>query len=732
MSQREWVGMCKDAKVPVPIGEINDAHRRCDRATKEEKEAAKAKGGAARSDKQLNLSEFLEALCRLAVKLLSTSGAGRKALKSGNGGEGFKRLLEKYLLPLKEKDTMAVYRENMFENAEVDRVLEEMKEPLNKQFLAVSKRKTKILDPKKRPKGDGKSPSPVEEPLLTVEDFVKDIDKCKMFCDLKEVVPDPIKGNPDVHCEIEFSRLDAERGFIESQDREQAMLAMLTGDETLMAQSSNLDFDEYLRLIAFCGLMMFRNIERMPPHEKVEAFATTLTAHRGVNGPAPLLNYQDYVIRERLDVCIKYSLSKGLKRFNPDKDLTQSEKDAQPNEWIATWKKMNLDDCHGWPIWEKEVFTLLGEAYDELGSIFAYYAKSGGVGTSATSAFQLQQAEVTNFALDCELPTPQFMMTRIHTLMEISDQGDAKTEKLNRFVGDEKVETKRKGGDNALELFEFLELIVRVSFQRANPKYGSVGNREAKYPLPGVLEKCLKEQILPKAKRDKLREILEALKASEDISAIYKEYEKLPLDRGGGLKKMFDDKAYETRQGIQNYAVKTISLDTMTIWLGPDFVGDGSKCKNILKDILVEPTPQVTGNMELPRHTNLSNLDLKGAYSTAQKKGGDNQAGGADGIGIDYEEFLWTLGLCGHIKYEEIPEMTLPMRVEGIIRNFLQEEDEHKVISKYCCPPLPLYDTSLAVPLEGGTQADLDTFINFWKRCDFKHIFGMCTHNAPL
>ena len=76
--------------------------------------------------------------------------------------------------------------------------------------------------------------------------------------------------------------------------------------------------------------------------------------------------------------------------------------------------------------------------------------------------------------------------------------------------------------------------------------------------------------------------------------------------------------------------------------------------------------------------------------------------------------------------------MTLPMRVEGIIRNFLQEEDEHKVISKYCCPPLPLYDTSLAVPLEGGTQADLDTFINFWKRCDFKHIFGMWFCTAPL
>jgi hypothetical protein len=112
MSQREWVLMCKDARIPVPIGEINDAHRRCDRPTKEEKEAALAtKGGAAKADKKLVFHEFVEALLRLAVKLLATTGAGRKALKAGNGGEGFKKLISKYVLPLKANDAMAEVRE---------------------------------------------------------------------------------------------------------------------------------------------------------------------------------------------------------------------------------------------------------------------------------------------------------------------------------------------------------------------------------------------------------------------------------------------------------------------------------------------------------------------------------------------------------------------------------------------------------------------------------------------
>ena len=86
-----------------------------------------------------------------------------------------------------------------------------------------------------------------------------------------------------------------------------------------------------------------------------------------------------------------------------------------------------------------QVFDILAAAFDEFSSIFSYYAKSGGVGTSATSAFQLQQAEVTNFALDCGLATKEFAMSRVHSLMEVSDQTDAVVVKANRFVGDEKV-----------------------------------------------------------------------------------------------------------------------------------------------------------------------------------------------------------------------------------------------------------------------------------------------------
>jgi hypothetical protein len=64
------------------------------------------------------------------------------------------------------------------------------------------------------------------------------------------------------------------------------------------------------------------------------------------------------------------------------------------------------------------------------------------------------------------------------------------------------------------------------------------------------------------------------------------------------------------------------------------------------------------------------------------------------------------LGLCGQIKYEEVTEMTLLQRVEGIIANYLKGEgpgwgDEHDVITKAVVEPILRFDTSYAVPSGG-------------------------------
>ena len=48
-------------------------------------------------------------------------------------------------------------------------------------------------------------------------------------------------------------------------------------------------------------------------------------------------------------------------------------------------------------------------AHPELSSIFTYYAKSGSGGKSVGATFTLQQNEISNFALDCDITSSKFV-----------------------------------------------------------------------------------------------------------------------------------------------------------------------------------------------------------------------------------------------------------------------------------------------------------------------------------
>ena len=120
-------------------------------------------------------------------------------------------------------------------------------------------------------------------------------------------------------------------------------------------------------------------------------------------------------------------------------------------------------------------------------SLFNQYAKHSGGGAVASKS--LQQTELVNLALDCCLATAAFPMARIQavfTLADLKDDG--------------------KAGDGALELHEFLEAVVQLSFSRANPRCGEAGheNDAPAHPLPGCLEQMLHKNLMPIATRERL------------------------------------------------------------------------------------------------------------------------------------------------------------------------------------------------------------------------------------
>ena len=70
--------------------------------------------------------------------------------------------------------------------------------------------------------------------------------------------------------------------------------------------------------------------------------------------------------------------------------------------------------------------------------------------------------------------------------------------------------------------------------------------------------------------------------------------------------------------------------------------------RKVTREITVDPTPIVKGVPLAPRHSNLSWLDAKGAFAACQ---GASEDGSQT---MTFDEFVVCLGLCGHIKNEEI------------------------------------------------------------------------------
>ena len=152
--------------------------------------------------------------------------------------------------------------------------------------------------------------------------------------------------------------------------------------------------------------------------------------------------------------------------------------------------------------------------------------------------------------------------------------------------------------------------------------------------------------------------------------------------------------------------------------MGQQGKGDMDSASGIVREVTVKPTPAVKGMVMTPVHSNLSQLDIKGAFVTAQNE--DTSDDGVDSRQtIDFEEWCICLGLCGQIKYEEVTEMTLRDRIEGIIANYLKGEgpgwgDEHDVITKAVVAPILRFDTAYAVPTGGQPCDEFEVALDTW------------------
>ena len=140
----------------------------------------------------------------------------------------------------------------------------------------------------------------------------------------------------------------------------------------------------------------------------------------------------------------------------------------------------------------------------------------------------------------------------------------------------------------------------------------------------------------------------------------------------------------------------------------------------VLNELLVRPTSAFKGVLLPEVHTSLSALDVKGAFVACQ--GAEHGEEGAPTI--DFEAFLVCLALCGHVKYEEVEQMSLAQRVSGIVANFLGEKDEQQVLTEVLAPRVERFDCTGVTPPAGLEPESHELFMRCWHRMDLSHVFG--------
>ena len=239
-------------------------------------------------------------------------------------------------------------------------------------------------------------------------------------------------------------------------------------------------------------------------------------------------------------------------------------------------------------MWEGEV-ELLKANFGGVQAIFAQYAKGDADSGSAKGAMTMQQTELTEFAVDCCIETPEFPMTRVIATLSAPMPWTKP-----------KSGAKEGAGDGALELHEFCEALVILAFGTANPKYEEAADADKDAavvePLPACFQSLLEKKILTNAKRDELAK-----------TKTYIEKDRVVL-------KKIRPRRDACRELFEKECAEDTSVPRPVPKMGMDKFTQSLFDKKIISDLKVSPTPQVAGEAVPEFHVCLTMADAKQAF----------------------------------------------------------------------------------------------------------------------
>ena len=523
--------------------------------------------------------------------------------------------------------------------------------------------------------------------------------------------------------------------FLASQPAESLGAAQSSGTDAMAV----LDFEEFLETCARLGVDKYRAVKEVSPAQAVQGFLMNLL---GEKTPDEVVIQATYIHAERYDAA-------------KDTKLGKNETQADLDKWLACWERMEIMDVHLWPLWEKEVHDTLHPLFKELSLIFLAYTRSISE-DSAEDAMEMSMDEFHDFVVDVGLETKhykfdvmqnQFVKANATNTAQVRAQRQESRrdvqargferetqplKQLNRAsVG------KVKGGtdgvevakDQELVLYEFLNMLVRIAFWRANPRFGlwvdkdKDGKKDAEevVPVPLALSEMLNNIVLPRAKRENsaafrqkemrepvVRSALHAVRPK--LKEWYTDLQRSSLSVDNDTKLSFDEWLRALRLPHEPTAERSHT----------DLCGEWE----------VEQLSEITGDPSArgnPIKCRLSVPTCKAAFLDSQRVeqlGVGQAAHNSEQTVLGFDEFCECIARCSLAKYSPVKQMDNGVKIHSFVKNLCGEASEESCMLDATTIKAVRYDISRSRPFPGESPEEHAAYLAVWKKIRLDGLYG--------
>ena len=774
------------------------------KAGKGGKAAAGAKGGksppkkgkkeepkAAEFDQQLNLYEFVNCMVRVAFARANPQWGSKYNKKELTPvPESVTIMFEELLLPRAKRDLSGEFKKVLAQDMGTQQVLQEYRDKLQNWLRPILHRVRRPDNPNPQltydmwvalmdgPDPDTKGPMGAKPPCpkMVGEWFL---------CQESQITGDERTAKKNVlefKCELSIPK--CRWNFLRSQTIDQ-----MGADEASEGENSDyatLDFNELQECICRCAVDKYRLCmeQWLPSHNRY--MFTMADAVRAF--------IQNMLFEKVEEVCMYEATVIKADRFDAAKfaKCLPDQPEVEFKLFQSCWKLMPLMDIHHFPLWEKGVHDCLQKHFGPLQRIFAHYTKGISGIDSAADALEMELEEFHDFVKDAKLETKMVNFTTMTIMFAKANATNtaeafaarqagrsnsvvqASKEAADRALGAEIVKGRsvKKGAfpevvpdrfaadypewgsskagakpDNRLVLYEFLACLVRIAFQRANPKFGQYDNKSELVPLPGCLEKMLTTVVIPNAKQDMSTLFRAELAENAEVQKVISDYrEKLvkyyhqackATSVSGKDDGRFTMEAWtDIVKGYLYFKKTKISADWQLVkWKptpGEPTIPDWA----LIGDMQVYRESEITGDERCKESYScrLTMIQCKYAFLNSQKleqmTAGDATNDDAMAT-LDEDEFIECVCRCGRDKYDEVvkqcPTFHLHHSILGFIKNLLYEQGDEAFIRDHTFIACPRYDWHNSKPLKGQTLAKHRKWLDVWQLIEIADL-----HYFPL